>query len=281
MKKLLIIAVVVVAAIFVLMFAKDTIIKASVEKGAEIVTGLKLNIGGLNVGILKPIVHIRNIKLMNPANFPDRMMMDMPEIYVNYDLPAIIGGKIHLPEVRLALKEFVVVKNANGELNLDALRTVQAQKEGKAPSQKAPGKAPDIKIDVLKLSIGKVIYKDYSKGPTPVVKEFNINLNESYTNVDDPYKLASLIVVKALMNTSIAGLANFDLRGLQGTVGPTLATAKKMALSLMDTATSAETKEAAAKVAKTAADTAKTAGKTVEKAADSVKDLFKSTFGSE
>lgn len=278
MKKYLTIAIIAVAIFFALVFIKDIIIKVSIEKGVELVTGLKLNIGGLGVGVLKPVVSIKNLKLLNPPDFPDRTMIDMPEIYVNYDLGAIIGGKIHLPEVRLSLKEFVVVKNSKGELNLNALRTVQAEKEGKSPSEKTPGKAPDIKIDVLKLSIGKVIYKDYSKGGAPDVKEFNINLNESYTNVDNPYTLASLIVVKAMMNTSIASLTNFDLQGLQGTVGNTLASAQKMASTA-----AAKAQEAIATTqgtAKKAAEAAKNAQDVVKQTADTMKDVFKNPFSS-
>ncbi len=282
MKRYLTIIVAVVAVVFIAAFVKDIIIKTSVEKGIELVTGLKLNIGGFSVGILKPIVDIKNLKLLNPPEFPDRTMVDMPEIYVKYDLPAIIGGKIHLPEVRLALKEFVVVKNANGKLNLDALRTVRAEKEGRATFQKAPGKAPEIKIDVLKLSIGKAVYKDYSKGGAPDVKEFNINLNESYTNVDNPYALVSLIVVKALTNTSIANLTNFDLKGLQDTIGDTLASAQKIASTAVTTAqtTIATTQEKVKEVAGTATETAKKAEDTIKQTADVVKDIFKNPFGS-
>ncbi|MBU1809126.1 MAG: AsmA family protein [Candidatus Omnitrophica bacterium] len=259
------IAAAVVIIIFVAAFAKDAIIKVSVEKGVELVTGLKLSVGGLHVGIIKPVVSIKNLKLLNPPSFPDRTMVNMPEIYVKYDLPAIVGGTIHLPEVRLALKEFVVVKNSKGELNLDALRTVQAQKKGASPSQDSPGKAPAIKIDSLRLSIGKVIYKDYSKSVAPDVKEFNINLNESYSDIDDPYELASLIVVKALMNTSIASLANFDLRGLQGTVGGALQHAQKMASTAQATITNTH------KGVKQAVDAA-------GKAADTVKNIFSDPF---
>ncbi len=264
MKKSLTILTVVMVVIFVAALAKDIIIKVSIEKGVELVTGLKLDIGGLNVGVLRPIVDIKNLKLLNPANFPDKTMIDMSGIYVNYDLPAIISGKIHLREVRLALKEFVVVKNADGKLNLDALRTVQAQKEGKSPSQGAPGKAPEIMIDFLKLSIGKVIYRDYSKGGTPDVKEFNINLDEIYTDIDNPYTLASLIVVKAMMNTSIASLTNFDLAGMQGTVRNTLVNTKKM------------TSEAVATAQKTISATQEKVKETV----DTVKNIFKDPFGS-
>lgn len=264
MKKFSTILVILLVVIIVVAFAKDLIIKTSVEKGVEIVTGLKLNIGSLKVGVLKPVVDIKNLKLLNPANFPEKTMVDMPEIYVNYDLPAIMGGKIHLPEVRLALREFVVVKNAKGELNLDTLKNIQAQKTGKAPA----GKAPEIQIDVLKLSIGKVIYKDYSRGSTPSVREFDVNLNESYTNVNNPYTLASLIVVKALMNTSIASLTHFDLKGLQGSVGGVLGSAQKIASTAVTTA-----QETAKQAAKTAADTA-------QKATDTVKGVLKNPFGS-
>jgi uncharacterized protein involved in outer membrane biogenesis len=234
MKKVWIILLTVVGVIIVVLLAKDFIIKASVEKGVELVTGLKLKIGSLNVGILKPIIDIKNLKLLNPVDFSDRTMVEMPEIYVNYDLPAIIGGKIHLPEVRLALREFVVVKNAKGSLNLDAFKTVQAQKEGKPSAQNTSGKAPQIKIDTLQLNIGKVIYKDYSKGSAPDVKEFNVNLNERYTNVDNPQALVNLIVVKALMNTSISALTNFNLKGLEGSIGGVVAGAEKMTSTAVD-----------------------------------------------
>ncbi|MCK9614094.1 MAG: AsmA family protein [Candidatus Omnitrophica bacterium] len=268
MKKLVKILIIAVVIIFVLSLAKDIIIKISVEKGVEFVTGLKLNIGSFNVGILRPITAIKNLRLFNPAGFPDKTMIDMPEIYVRYDLPAIIGGKIHLPEVRLVLREFVVVKNSKGELNLNALKSAQAQKKGKTPEQKTTGKAPKIKIDKLALSIGKVIYKDYSKGGTPDVKEFNINLNEVYTNVDNPYTLANLIVVKALIGTPIAALANFDLKGLQGSVGDAMAGAQKTASTAAD------------KAGKTATQAADKAGKTATQATDKVKGLLKNLFGS-
>lgn len=234
MKKTLTILLVVVGVIIVVLLAKDLIIKASVEKGVEMSTGLQLNIGSLKVGILKPVVDIKNLKLLNPRDFSDRTMIDMPEIYVNYDLPAIIGGKIHLPQVRLALKEFLVVKNAKGSLNLDAFKTVQAQKQGKTPSQNTSGKAPQINIDVLQLNIGKVVYKDYSKGSTPDVKEFNVNLNERYTNIDDLQALVNLIVFKALMNTSISSLTNFNLQGLEGGLGGVVSGAEKITSDAVD-----------------------------------------------
>ena len=269
MKKIHVVLLVVLAVIFVVLLAKDAIIKVSVENAVGSITGLKLNIASFKVGILRPVVDIKNIKLLNPVNFPDKTMIDMPEIYVKYNLPAIIGGKVHLPELRLALKEFIVEKNSKGELNLDALKNVQAQKKDKpaAPSKTA-GKAPEIKIDLFKLRIGKVVYKDYSKGAEPQVREFNINLDETYSNIDNPYILANLIIVKALMNTTISSLTGFDVKGLEGSVGEAISGAKEAA-------------SAAASSAQKAASTAVSQVKETEKqATGTLKELFKNPFGS-
>ena len=228
MKKTIYIIAGILIALLVLSFFKDTIIKISVEKIVANVTGLRLKIKSMKVGILNSSVSIKGLRVFNPKNFPDKLMVDMPKIYVLYDLGAIMGGKIHLKDLNLDLKEFTVVKNSDGQLNLNSLKVVQAQKTGAAPQGGEQAKVPEIQIDTLELKIGKVIYKDYSAGAIPVVKEYDINLNEQYTNITNPYTLVSLIVVKALMNTSIAGLANFDLQDMKGTINNTLNNAKNV-----------------------------------------------------
>ncbi|MCM8763662.1 MAG: hypothetical protein NC818_06235 [Candidatus Omnitrophica bacterium] len=199
---------------------KDTIVKVGVEKGVKIVTGLRLQLSSVNLELLNTLIDIKGLLLYNPIDFEDKIMVDIPHIYVKYNLSQLLKRKVHLYEARFNLKEFVVVKNKDGKVNLDALKVVQVQKEGKGSQEKA--KTPQIQIDKLQLKIGKVIYKDYSKGPTPVVKEFNINLDETYSDIKDPNALATLILVKAMMNTTISGLVNFDLRGLSTTLGDTL-----------------------------------------------------------
>ena len=223
-KALLVTLVVIVTLVLALVIAKDVIIKTSIEKGVELVTGLKLTMQTMKVGIIKQVVDIKGLNLHNPESFKDRTMIDMPSIYVDYDLGAIFQNKIHMQNMKIDLKEFYVIKNEKGELNIDSLKVVQAQKEGKKAQEK---KAPQIQIDTLELKIGKVIYKDYSKGATPMVQEFDINLNEKYTNITSPYTLVSLIVVKALYNTTIGRLANINLDELKNSVSDTLSSAQK------------------------------------------------------
>jgi len=260
MKKFFLIVIILVVALVVgLSFGKNLLVKSTIEKGVKLVTGLQLRIGSLNIGIVKTLVGIKSLKLYNPEGFQDRVMLDMPEVFVDYDLPAALKGTVHLNEVRIDLKEFIVVKNKEGKLNLDSLKVVKAQKEGKDPEEKEKGKAPDIKIDLLKLKIGMVIYKDYSSGSKPTVRKFNVNINETHENITNPYALVSLIVVKALARTAIANLTNFDLNGLEGTLGDTLSGAKKVA-----TQTVSKAQEAV-----------KQTTDTVTKTAEGIIDLFK------
>jgi len=276
MKKLLAVIVGVAAIVFTLSFFKDMLVKTAVEKGVKVVTGLRLKIGGFNLGIINTLVGIEDLKLYNPAGFQEPVMLDMPEIYVDYNLPSFFQGNIHLEEMRIDMKEFMVVRNKSGALNLDSLKVVQAHKEGKKPGEKTKteAKMPKIQIDNLQLKIGKVVYKDYSKGGSPSVREFNVNLNEKYKDITDPYSLVSLIVVKALMNTSIANLTNFDLRGLQNTVSDTLAGTQKIA-----TEAAKKARETITATTQTTQKAVKETAETLQKTTEGLKDVLGMPFG--
>ena len=208
MKKLILGVVVGILAVFLILFlGKNIIAKIAVERGVKKVTGLTMKTGSFNIGIAKTFVGIKDLKLFNPAGYKDRIMFSMPEIFVDYDLSAMMKRKIHLEEARMNLKEFTVIRNEKGQLNINALKPVEKEKKAKKPGEKTP----EMRIDRLKLKIGKVVYKDYYKKETPSIREFNINLDEEYQNITDPNSLVRLIVVQALMKTTIASLANFDI----------------------------------------------------------------------
>jgi len=271
MKKLITAAVIVIALLAAVSVVKDVAIKTAVEKGAEMVTGLRLTMSGFSAGILSSTVSIRGLRLHNPKGFTDPVMVDMPEIYVAYHLPAVLGGTIHLKEARIDLAEFMVIRNKDGVLNLDSLKSLTAQKQGRTVQDKS-GKPMKMRIDLLRLKIGKAVYKDYS-GAAPSVKEFSINIDDTYTNIDNPNTLVSLIVVRALSGTAIAGLANFDVGSLSRSVSGSLASAQKAVTAAKATVTTAvaETKTTLA----TAAATAKGATDTAKKTAESLGGIFK------
>jgi hypothetical protein len=225
----------------------------------------------MNIGILNTLIGINGLQLFNPPGFVDKLMVDLPEVYVDYNFGAFIKRKVHLEEVRLDLKEFSVIRNEKGELNLDSLRVVEEKKEekieGEEGKEEEKTKMPELQIDVLELKIGKVVYKDYSKGTPPKVREFNVNIDERYENITNPRAFISLIIVKALKNTTIARLTNFNLGALQENVAEKL---KETTQKVMETADKAiETGKD--DVEKKVKDTAR---ETIEKATDTIKKIL-------
>lgn len=267
MKRIKKIILIVLILLVMLILCKNIIAKAALSGGVKAITGLDLSMKSINIGIFKTLIGIKELKLYNPSGFPDRLMVDMPEIYVDYDLGAFLKRRVHLEEVRINLKEFVVVKNEKNELNLDALKVVQAKKEKKAPQeQKEKVKMTEFQIDVLELKIGKVIYKDYSRGTPAKVRKFIVNIDERYENIRTPYAFGSLIVTKALMNTTIAKLANFDLGSLKEGLTETLESATTLG------------KETVQKTLQTGKELGKEAVEAVDKTLDDTTKSIKKIF---
>ncbi|HJO47761.1 MAG TPA: hypothetical protein QF625_02370 [Candidatus Scalindua sp.] len=280
---------IVLVLLIALFFGKNVVIKTSVTAGVRTMTGLKLSIRGMDFGIFKTLIGINELQLYNPSGFVDELMFDVPEIYVDYDLGAFMKGRTHLEEVRLHLKEFIVVKNEAGELNLDSLKVVkEEEKEVIDEGKKEKTKTRELQIDVLELRIDKVVYKDYSKGTPPKVKEYNVNIDDRFENITDPKTFGRLIIVKALKNTTIASLTNFDLgklqRGISGTVRKTAEKALETPGRAIEIGKDAgeKARETAEEKVKKAIEAEKKAGEkvketaeeAVEKAADAIKKIL-------
>lgn len=213
MKKLLTILLWLAIIAVGILLGRNVIAKAAVETGAKMFAGIGLKVKAIDIGLKGTSFKVEELRVYNPDDFPERLMLDLPLLYVNYDLNALISGKIYLHEARIYLEELIIVRSADGRLNLDSL---MGKKEGappppKPPVDQKPAKAPEIRIDLLELKIGKVIYKDYSLGAQPVIQEFNINLNETQRNITSPQTLISLILSRALRNTALSNLVSADL----------------------------------------------------------------------
>lgn len=222
MKKAAIIIGIISALVIGAFLGKNLVARAALSRGVTAITGLKFTAESVNVGVFKSSIDMKGLKLLNPSGFTDPVMVDIPRIYVDYNLGDCIRKKVHLEELILHLEEVVVVKNKEGELNLDCLKVVKDEKEKETTDEgeeEKEGKAPDIQIDVLALRIGKVVYKDYSRSSSPKSREFKVNIDERYENITDLQELGRLVAVRALTKTTIAQLADFDLGSLHKGLG--------------------------------------------------------------
>lgn len=236
---------IVLAVIVVLVLGRNIFIKAAVKTGAKAVVGLGVTMDKFDLGLFKSYVHIENVQVKNPKGFAEPLMVDIPEVYIDYHLGNILGGVIHLEEVRFNMTEFYVVKQVDGTLNLDSITALTKgdkstdKEEDKPAKDKSKKEMPDFRVDNLDLKIGKVIFVDYSKGDEPKISEYKINIDEHHENIKNPEALISLIVFKALFKTPIAGMANINLGGLQDTftsgIGAVTGAAGKTLDSVSDT----------------------------------------------
>ncbi|MBU4149879.1 MAG: AsmA family protein [Candidatus Omnitrophica bacterium] len=209
MKKIFNLILILVVLIIGAVMARDLIVKKAIENIVSVTTGMKMDISQLKVSVPKTFVSIKGMTVLNPDNFKDRVMLDIPGIYIDYELRPLLKKRIHLQELRINLKEFTVVKNQDGKTNLEFIKNLK-EKNKKSSGQKKKSSKPEIEIDIMSLKIGKVIYKDYSGGGGPIISEYRVNIDSTYKNVKDPGEIIQIITAKALMNTAIGRLTDFD-----------------------------------------------------------------------
>ena len=101
-KRILLILVLVAA---LLILGKNAVARAAISSGLRVVTGLNLEIRSMAVGVFRPVVEVKGARLFNPSGFPDRVMVDLPELFLRYDPGALLGGKVHLENVRIHLEK--------------------------------------------------------------------------------------------------------------------------------------------------------------------------------
>jgi hypothetical protein len=121
------------------------------------------------------------------------------------------------------LKELNVIRNRQGILNLEYLNIVKGAKS-KESGAGGESRVIPVRIDKLHLKIGKVFYKDYRDSASAKITEFEVNLDEGYENIENPYALGALIVAEALNKTAISRMTGFDLRLLDGQLNGIIST---------------------------------------------------------
>jgi len=204
MKRVIVVGlIVVVIAVAAIVFGRNILARTIIVNGIKNVCGVGIKIDNLNIGL--PNVSISGLKIYNPSGFEDKLMADIPQIYVEFDLPAFFKNKVHLSKLKLDVKEMNVILNDKGKLNVNSLALLVPKSGG--------GKPPEVKIDELSIKIAKVAYKGYLPAVGVQSKEFNPNIDKTLHNVTEPSKVASEIMRDILSRIGISNFAQFDVSG--------------------------------------------------------------------
>lgn len=199
------IAVLLACSVILLVVARNIIVKTAVTKGIKSLTGVDVEIRKIDIGLFRPTVEITSLKVYNPEGFTDKLMADIPLVYVDYDLWGFLKNRAHFNKIKIEINELSVILNQQGKLNFDSFAMLMPESGG--------GKPPDVSIDELYLKIAKVGYKGYFPVAGTKQMDFDPGIDETFNNVTDPSKVAGDVLKKILSRIGISNFAKFDISG--------------------------------------------------------------------
>jgi len=210
MKKTLLTIVLVIAVIFAAGILKDQAIRGVITVAATGITGAPVHMDGLSLGLFNHSVRIAGLRVYNPKGFPRGILVDISKIRVDCDLGALFKKKLHLKVAEFELKEMILVKNKDGVLNVDALKVTKETGKKEEPKEAMP-----MQIDELRLSIGRIILKDYS-GPKPIIEVHDINAKKISRNITSAHQLVMLVLMEGMKSAGIKGAQMYAVSALAG-----------------------------------------------------------------
>jgi uncharacterized protein involved in outer membrane biogenesis len=223
MRRLTKIAVALALVFVALLAGKNLIIKMALERIFAQTTEFTLTVQDIRVGIFKPVVDVRGLKLTNPPDFPEPDAIEVDKMYIHYDVFSLLGDNIRFKEIILDIPRVAMVTNEKGESNMERLEAAASPpataktappppREGE-PGAKEPGtdfaggakapesepqasgpesspkaktkRAPDVEIDKLTFRLGEVRIRDYSRSRNgDDPRSMTIQLNVDRTYTD-------------------------------------------------------------------------------------------------
>ena len=240
MIKLLVrIFVVLVALVVVAFLCRNFIARKAVEVGVKQVTGFPLEIGSVDLGVFGGRLEVQNLKLMNPAEFPEKAFVDLPLLRVDYHTLSMLSGSPHIQEVAVNVTEVVLVKNAKGETNAQVLQAKvtpassgSSQPGGDKSPKTEPSGGAHYRVDLVRVHIGTVRILDYSKGTKPTEKNITLNKDVVFKDVNESTSITALVMRTVF--GQVGAVAGDLVKGLGGATKGATDTLQKTSQGLFD-----------------------------------------------
>jgi hypothetical protein len=192
-----------IVLLVVLFLSLNFIARVSVEIGAKKITGFPLKIGSVDVRLFSSKLDVRDLTLMNPPEYQEKMFVDMPELYIDYRFRSMLSGVPHINDMLINIKQLVIVKTDKGDSNAMKLKGVVLS--GKSSSKYT--------IDKLRIHIGTVTLKDYSH-PKPTEHNTPLDIDVTYPNITDSTDITRLVLLTVMSQVKLPdiGIKPDDLK---------------------------------------------------------------------
>lgn len=197
----------VVSALLLTAFlARDLVLKALAVRGIEEETGLRVEIGELSTEPASGALHVRDLKLFNPAEFGGQLMADVPELYIDLDPEKAGAGKLHFRKLKLILAELNVVKSAAGRLNLDGVEKRVRERLRQRRERREKTEFQFGGLDEMQLTVRKIFYTDL--GPPAQTRSLDLAIQDEVVRglktEEDVNRWAGGMMFRLLMQVSLS-----------------------------------------------------------------------------
>jgi hypothetical protein len=196
-----------VVGLVTVILMRDTIARDMLVRRLRSNTGMEVSIRAVHVGLRSPTLTIEGLKLYNPPEFGGSLGLDLAELRLQYDWPALRAQRLHLTSLRLDLRELSILKDQKGRNNFGPPRR---KPQGSAARKNATGRLEFTGIDVLDVSLGKFRLSDAASGRGEEI-DFAIT-NQVLRDVKSEKDLSPLgLGALSHGNASSPGNPDFDL----------------------------------------------------------------------
>lgn len=216
MKRTLVVIAFIIFVLLVLLFGIMSLLRSRTtgpKKEAVTEQLIGMPAAGLVIDPSQGSIDLKNISLVNPDGFSDRVFASLPELFIAFDTKSLKSPVKHFREIRLHLLNVVLVRRKDGVYNFESV--LHKKKTQREAEEKAKEKKLSVRIDRLRLRIGHIIFLDYTvRGGKPLVIRFDINMDETYTNVSDLEDLGKKVSKKFMDKITIGNIQNFEVKDL-------------------------------------------------------------------
>lgn len=193
----------------------DWIVKRTIQSRVNASGVAEVEIGGLNIGLLRPHLEVRDLKVYGQSQFGGVQLLDLPELRVEYDREALNRQELKLRLVRIRLNELTLMDGfAGGQTNMFQRmqgyselivaytnRLSEVTNRLDLASAQRIGNATFTGLDRLELTVGRVRFLDMKDPLSEKVATLNIN-RRVMTNITDLSGMAPL-AMELLVRTTL------------------------------------------------------------------------------